>query len=194
MNKPNSWTRVRIAKEALKYPTRFEFQKGSKYAYNRALNQGFLDEICTHMQPLKETWSKIRIREEALKYSARTKFKKGNASAYRAACREGCLDEVCEHMRPVGNLFKRCVYELRAKNKVYVGITCNLDRRLRAHRSNKTLGLRNFEAVQLTDYIEAEEALKIERQLIIFNRHSTYLESYNIKAGGQLGGGVNNAL
>lgn len=35
---------------ALQYKTRGEFQKGSSYAYSRAFNEGWLDDICGHMK------------------------------------------------------------------------------------------------------------------------------------------------
>lgn len=35
---------------ALGYKTRGEFQKGNNYAYNRAFNEGWLDDICGHMK------------------------------------------------------------------------------------------------------------------------------------------------
>lgn len=34
---------------ALQYKTKGEFRKKSNYAYNRALNEGWLDDICSHM-------------------------------------------------------------------------------------------------------------------------------------------------
>lgn len=42
------------AKEALKYATRTTFQKGSKWAYEKARIQGWLDEICQHMKIMKK--------------------------------------------------------------------------------------------------------------------------------------------
>jgi hypothetical protein len=44
------WTDKKLRKEALKYTTRAEFQKGSGAAYNAALKRGILDEICSHMK------------------------------------------------------------------------------------------------------------------------------------------------
>lgn len=188
------WTKDKLFEEALWYTSRFQFQQESKYAYNRLIQLELLNEACQHMKPLRHTWTFDRVQEEAGKYSARTLFKKGSTCAYRAAIREGWIDEVCKHMEPTGNLFKRCVYELRSGKKVYTGITYNLKQRLIGHRTKQTLGPQGFEVVQLTDYIEAKDALRIEKQLIILNRASKSLESINIKDGGQLGGGVNNAL
>ncbi|MCK4820590.1 GIY-YIG nuclease family protein [bacterium] len=48
------WTKDRCADEALKHNTRTRFAKtpGSESAYNRALKNGWIDEICQHMIPM----------------------------------------------------------------------------------------------------------------------------------------------
>ena len=43
------WTKERCQKEALKYKTRSEFNKGSISAYSKAWDYKWLDEICGHM-------------------------------------------------------------------------------------------------------------------------------------------------
>jgi len=46
-------TKENLLEEALKYATRTTFQKGSKWAYEKARIQGWLDEICQHMKIMK---------------------------------------------------------------------------------------------------------------------------------------------
>lgn len=41
---------------ALGYKTRTEFQKGNRSAYNRAFNEGWLDDICGHME-IENKWN-----------------------------------------------------------------------------------------------------------------------------------------
>lgn len=43
------WTFDKVRLEALKYKTRTEFQKKSSGAYDKALSNGWVDEICDHM-------------------------------------------------------------------------------------------------------------------------------------------------
>lgn len=52
------WTKERCYQEALKYKTRMEFCKNSGGAYVAATRNGWLDEICSHMNhPKKGGWS-----------------------------------------------------------------------------------------------------------------------------------------
>ena len=44
------WTKERVYEEALKYKTRYEFAVGSPGAWNAAQRNGWLDEVCTHME------------------------------------------------------------------------------------------------------------------------------------------------
>lgn len=47
--KPNHWTKENCRKEAEKYETRSQFEKGCLGAYTKARRNDWLDEICTHM-------------------------------------------------------------------------------------------------------------------------------------------------
>lgn len=46
---PNHWTKENCQKEALKYITRSQFEKGNLGAYTKARRKNWLDEICHHM-------------------------------------------------------------------------------------------------------------------------------------------------
>ncbi len=46
---PGYWTKENCATEALKYTARSKFQKKSSVAYNNALKNKWLDELCNHM-------------------------------------------------------------------------------------------------------------------------------------------------
>lgn len=54
------WTKESCHLEALKYDTRYDFQKGSKSAYSTAVQHGWLDDICGHMIP-QGNWTKRKI-------------------------------------------------------------------------------------------------------------------------------------
>ena len=66
------WNKEKAHKEALKYKTRNEFYKKSRYAYEISRKNKWLDEICSHMQKIKKPsdyWTKERCHEEDLKYN-----------------------------------------------------------------------------------------------------------------------------
>lgn len=46
------WTKILVLNEALKYKFRSEFIRKSGSAYNRARKDGYLDEICSHMEKI----------------------------------------------------------------------------------------------------------------------------------------------
>lgn len=54
------WTKENCHLEALKYDTRYDFQKGSKSAYSVASKHDWLDDICGHMIP-QGNWTKRKI-------------------------------------------------------------------------------------------------------------------------------------
>lgn len=99
------WTPVEIKKEALKYKSRSDFQRGSRGAYKAATMQGIRDEVCAHMEYKVNpngTWTKNKIIEKAKQYKLRSHFKKNAGSAYQAAKRLNILDKVCSHMSKDG--------------------------------------------------------------------------------------------
>ena len=98
--KHHQWTNEELRLEALKYSSRWSFQKGNQSAYGAARNKGkpFLDKICSHMKNTFTFWTKELISIEALKHTNIKAFQKGCQSAYNAATRLGILEEVCSHM------------------------------------------------------------------------------------------------
>lgn len=95
------WTFENCKLEALKYESRSKFNKNSSRAYVQALNNGWLDDICSHMKSYtkpKNYWTKKRCQIEAMKYNTRSGFQKNSNSAYSKASRENWLDEICAHM------------------------------------------------------------------------------------------------
>ncbi|HHF0554681.1 GIY-YIG nuclease family protein [Vibrio alginolyticus] len=94
------WTEDLCRAEAMKYQTRYEFQKGSRQAHAAAQRQGILDKICQHMiKPKRKVyWTRERLAKEATKYKSRTDFANGSGGAYSTARKNGWLDEICAHM------------------------------------------------------------------------------------------------
>jgi hypothetical protein len=180
------WTKEKCRDEALKYQGRWEFQKNSRSAYNKAHSSGWLDEICSHMKPPKNSggwtssrkpagyWTKSKCHEEALRYQTRYAFQEGSKSAYLRAFKQGWLDEVCSHMRPVdhGLLCGYVIYNERLM-QAYVGLTARpLNVRLAQHRNEHSTRSRiiideaDTKSEQLTKHVyRPEEALDLEKRL-----------------------------
>ncbi|MEZ8773781.1 GIY-YIG nuclease family protein, partial [Vibrio sp. 10N.247.310.17] len=93
-------------KEALKYSSRASFMRGSRSAYNASIKpyNDWLDEVCSHMPPPKETqtrtsWTKESCIREAQKYKTRSEFRKHCHTGFNAANDNGWLDHCCAHMQ-----------------------------------------------------------------------------------------------
>jgi len=95
------WTKENCKQAALKCKTRREFYEKHKGAHNACYKNGWLDELCSHIDQkikLKGYWTKERCREAALKCKSRIEFKEKHGGAYTACHRNKWLDEVCSHM------------------------------------------------------------------------------------------------
>ena len=96
------WDIENCRKEASRFSSRKEFRMLSGGAYLAALRNGWLDQICGHMELLKRPnryWDdKETCRLEALKYSSKTDFMKHSKSAYMGAWRNNWVEEICSHM------------------------------------------------------------------------------------------------
>lgn len=89
------WTSETCRKEAQKYKTKVEFQKGSPGAYLYAQRHRLLETFDWFEEIKKPNgyWTKTRCREEALKYTSKNEFLEGCPSAHAAAAKRGWLDE-----------------------------------------------------------------------------------------------------
>jgi hypothetical protein len=95
------WTKEICQEEALKYNNRSDFYKNSNGAYGAAHKQGWLEDICGHMEYLQKPkgyYTKELCREEALKYQTKSEFRNKAGSAANKAYEEGWYDEICSHM------------------------------------------------------------------------------------------------
>jgi predicted GIY-YIG superfamily endonuclease len=102
MRLPNNyWTLERCAAVARKYKTKTDFSRDHRSVYTTTHRNGWLDQICAHMTPLRKPhgyWTKARCTKAAKKFKTRHEFQKGDISAYITAQRSGWLDDVCSHM------------------------------------------------------------------------------------------------
>jgi hypothetical protein len=99
----NYWTYDKCKEEALKYKTKTEYQKNSKGAYNSSRNNGWFEDICSHMisnvinKPYGY-WTYERCKDEALKYKTRMEFKINSAGAYKSLMKNKWFSNLCVHM------------------------------------------------------------------------------------------------
>lgn len=183
--------------EAIKYNTRSDFVKYSCSAYHRALQDGFLDQICTHMRSRWKPyrfWSKEECHKVALLYNTKADFKREEQSAYSLALKRGWIPDICTHMNALGNRHKRLVYAYEFANKVvYIGLTSNKQRRHLEHVKDKTSPVYKYrlnsesEPVYIEiskSYIAAGKAQKLEDQTIETYKTNGWRILNRAKAGG----------
>ncbi|SHH56421.1 GIY-YIG nuclease family protein [Ferrimonas marina] len=198
--------KARCQREADRFQTRTEFQKGSPSAHQAAKRNGWLEEMTQNypntIHPANY-WTKERCWAEALQFQARKPFQVGSSSAYKAARLHGWLDDICSHMRRRGSLTKRMVYIAAFPNKVaYIGLTYNLQERSEAHlgtgdRSNKDSAVLSHikssgeqpTITPLSLYLDHELAATIEQATINHFRRAGW-RLLNRQAGGGLGASI----
>ena len=194
-NPKGFWTKERCASEALKYETRTAFKLGSPGAQFSAYKNGWLDEICQHMKIMKTHYTKVECAKEALKYETKTEFIEKAPLYYSHAIRKGFINEICQHMKMLGTPEKRAIYVFEFNdNYAYIGLTLNLERREKEHRTDKNSpvykhiqesGLQpNFKV--LTKYLPKKKAAQKEDDTIIeYSKKGWFM--LNKKRGGDLG-------
>lgn len=185
--------------EALKHKCRKDFKKASSCAYNTARENKWLDDICSHMIQIRNKkgyWTKDKCQLEALKYTSRTEFKINSKCAYGKAYKNKWLDEFCNHMEDCGSLYKRLIYIAKfIDNHVYVGLTCDADRRFIEHLNDKTSQIYKHITksnllpvfIKITKFVDVKEAKKLEKYYIKEYKDTGYT-LLNIATGGSLGG------
>ncbi len=123
----------------------------------------------------KGYWTFEKCKEIASKYNTRTEFNINDKGCYLQAWMNGWLDDICSHMENLGNKYKRCIYSYEfTDNYVYIGLTYNLQKR-QSNRDwdttdqvNKYIKKSNLQPIrkQLTDYIDVEDAVKLEKYYV----------------------------
>jgi hypothetical protein len=100
--KPRSfWTLDTCKTDALRFPTRGEWRRGSASAYAAAERNGWLDACCGHMNEARKPaghWTLDACRADALRFATRTAWQRASGSAYDAAVRHGWLNDCTTHM------------------------------------------------------------------------------------------------
>ncbi|MFI5391818.1 MAG: hypothetical protein ACHQYQ_10690 [Bacteriovoracales bacterium] len=80
-------------KEAKKYKNKWAFQEGNRGAFFASKRNGWIEEICSHMESLHKSWDKESCRLESSKYKNRTEFNSKCSYGYKLALTNGWLKE-----------------------------------------------------------------------------------------------------
>ena len=151
----------------------------------------------------RTTYPKEACHEAALKCQYRSEFAKKYKGEYFAALRNGWLEEICSHMVVLGNHYKRCIYayefpNIDDNNYVYVGLTDHLQQRDLVHGRKgavftfcKNHNIERPEPIQLTEYIDKQEAKEQEGIQLSIYISKGWLPINRVKTGG-LGGHLTN--
>ena len=194
-NPKGFWTKERCATEAQKYNTRTAFKLGSPGAQLSAYRNGWLDEICKHMEVKIHHYSKKECAIEALKYQTKTEFMEKAKIYYSHAIKGGYINDICKHMKKLGSPEKRAIYVFEFEdNHAYIGLTLNLDRREKEHMTDKKSSV--YRHMQksglqpkfkvLTEYLPKKKAAQKEDDTIIeYSKNGWFM--LNKKRGGDLG-------
>jgi predicted GIY-YIG superfamily endonuclease len=179
LSQPNGyWTFERCKEEALKYNNKTKFVTQSKGVYYSARNNGWVDQICSHMDYIikpKGYWTFERCKEEALKYDTRKDLLSTNKNVYSAILRNKWADMLFSHMTTLGNKNKRMIYGvIFSDNNIYIGLTYNFQERKRNHlNDNKSPVYKHIKKyninpnfIKLSDYVNVEEAQTLESYFV----------------------------
>ena len=193
------WTKDRCVEDAKNYETISEWKNNSGSAYATAGKNGWREDCHKHMKRKSKPigyWTKERCLLESLKFNTISSFEKKSRGAFAASKRHGCYEDCCKHMKKLGNLYRRTVYAYEFdNNSVYVGLTCDVDRRKWQHLNNKTSAVfkhikntnSKFSVIILTDIIDVEEA-KIKEKFYLSQYKSSGWKVLNVAKTGGVGG------
>lgn len=96
----NHWNYKNCHNEAKKYKNKIEFMTKSPGAYQTAYKDGFLENICSHMNLKRKKYSFDDVYTEAKRYNTKVSFQKQALKYYATAWRNGWVEKVCAHMIP----------------------------------------------------------------------------------------------
>jgi predicted GIY-YIG superfamily endonuclease len=107
MTKPKpynyKWSFENVKNEALKYKYRSDFGLNSSGAYDAALSNNWLNEVCSHMIKLRKTknfWNNYNnCLEAALECETKKQFHSKYSRAYNIALENNWMIEICSHMK-----------------------------------------------------------------------------------------------
>ncbi len=180
-------------KAAQPYNFIVEFINAEPSMYNAARRNGWLVDVCAHMHHKVKEWTDELLECEAKKYKHKIDFSKECPSAYVVASRKGIIDKICAHMNDLGDLYNRAIYAWEFPDKtVYVGLTCDLERREQQHLSDHNSPV--YKHIKSTgfipsyvlkyDYVFVGEAKRLEGEVLAEYIHNGWKKLNTLKTGG----------
>ncbi len=93
-----------IKQVAQKYSNRWEFQQNQQADYHKAKNEGWLDEICSHMELLKTEYTFEMCKEIGSQYSGRTDWYDNHQNSYQVALRNNWVEKIFPEVKKCGRV------------------------------------------------------------------------------------------
>jgi len=93
------WDQKSVIAEAAKYGSRAEFKRNCSGAYEHALSNGYLNQVCAHMRDGTKFWHVFELMAAALKYDNWSEFIKAEPQAYNFANKNKLAGIASAHMR-----------------------------------------------------------------------------------------------
>ncbi len=84
--------------------SRYEFQLKDQGAHSWARDMGLLDEVCSHMTPLKNEWTFKQCEEIAKQYSGRTEWANKHQNSYAKALRQEWVAIIFPEVKTCGRV------------------------------------------------------------------------------------------
>jgi hypothetical protein len=166
----NDVAKKRVFSAAMKYKTRSEFSKNDAKNYYMAINRGWIDDACSHMDFVYKNQTNEDIAIEAKKYLTRAEFRFNDPKSYGTADYRGILDKVCSHMT-YGKYTSEnnVIYIWKAKEFTFNGLSVYkmgmTSDRLQKRRINEVAKDANVTAEIITLKKVSIKATDIEKQL-----------------------------
>jgi hypothetical protein len=101
------WTKVAVLQSAIEFKTQTAWKKAHGGAWRKAVQMGWIQEVCAHMDFMDESkikpqgyWTKDRVLQSAKKYKTQAEWNKAETSAVGVASKKGWIKEATAHMSP----------------------------------------------------------------------------------------------
>lgn len=164
-----------LARTASGYDDLVLFKKEQSRIYSVIYQRGLYDELCGRMKRGKKTrYTDEELAEIASDYDDEKTFYTERKGVFLAIYRRGLLDVLCHDMKRRGSWHKRQLYVFEfVDGCAYVGLSRYPEKRCKQHISGKGRSAvynhiqrtgANYEFKILTDWLEKDEAAKMEEQ------------------------------
>lgn len=169
------YTKEEVLTEAKKYKTKKEFENNERPLYRAAVNNKWIDSITWFIPQRHKLYTKEEVLAKAKKYKTKQEFRKDDYNLYCVANRHKWMQEM-DWFIPIEQQKTHWVYVYYLPyNTVYVGITCNIDKRIKEHSQQsassvfkfcKKFNITSSPLIQYKSGFTASEAQEKEDELV----------------------------